>query len=159
MHVCLCLPTRTACVISVESYTRQSFTFFPSLLIILVAQQQVDFLLLRRQAFLRAALRSKQMKVNCGLFLFTFLLSFFLFFSSEDSLLYLYLCSYLHRGCLSLFLNFEQMMCCGGLIDSPAAVWLFVGHDRCSAAPQTCQRTGPHDHRCQVWPACRYHQG
>lgn len=32
------------------------------------AQQQLDFLLLRRQAFLRAALRSKQMKVSCGLF-------------------------------------------------------------------------------------------
>lgn len=37
------------------------------LLIIRVAQQQVDFLLLRRQAFLRAALRSKQMKVSIGL--------------------------------------------------------------------------------------------
>uniref|UniRef100_A0A665UR14 C2 domain-containing protein n=1 Tax=Echeneis naucrates TaxID=173247 RepID=A0A665UR14_ECHNA len=37
-----------------------------SFLIILVAQQQVDFLLLRRQAFLRAALRSKQMKDMTG---------------------------------------------------------------------------------------------
>uniref|UniRef100_A0A3B4XIV8 Coiled-coil and C2 domain-containing protein 1B n=1 Tax=Seriola lalandi dorsalis TaxID=1841481 RepID=A0A3B4XIV8_SERLL len=36
------------------------------LLIILVAQQQVDFLLLRRQAFLRSALRSKQMKDMTG---------------------------------------------------------------------------------------------
>lgn len=35
------------------------------------AQQQVDFLLLRRQAFLRAALRSKQMKVSYRLFLFS----------------------------------------------------------------------------------------
>uniref|UniRef100_A0A8P4KDP6 Coiled-coil and C2 domain-containing protein 1B n=1 Tax=Dicentrarchus labrax TaxID=13489 RepID=A0A8P4KDP6_DICLA len=52
-NVHVCLPAHTKCVI-------QSFTSF--LLIILVAQQQVDFLLLRRQAFLRAALRSKQMK-------------------------------------------------------------------------------------------------
>uniref|UniRef100_A0A672YG11 Coiled-coil and C2 domain-containing protein 1B n=1 Tax=Sphaeramia orbicularis TaxID=375764 RepID=A0A672YG11_9TELE len=36
------------------------------LLIVLVAQQQVDFLLLRRQAFLRAALHSKQMKDMAG---------------------------------------------------------------------------------------------
>lgn len=43
------------------------------LLIVSVAQQQVDFLLLRRQAFLRAALRSKQMKVSSGLsFVFLF---------------------------------------------------------------------------------------
>uniref|UniRef100_A0A8D3DUZ1 Coiled-coil and C2 domain-containing protein 1B n=1 Tax=Scophthalmus maximus TaxID=52904 RepID=A0A8D3DUZ1_SCOMX len=42
------------------------FISLPSLLNITVAQQQVDFLLLRRQMFLRAALRSKQMKDMAG---------------------------------------------------------------------------------------------
>lgn len=40
------------------SWRRSSSLVWPT------AQQQVDFLLLRRQAFMRAALRSKQMKVN-----------------------------------------------------------------------------------------------
>lgn len=39
-------------------------------------------------------------------------------------------------------------------IDAPV-----VGHDRSSTAPQTCQRTGRHDHCCKVWPTCWHHQG
>uniref|UniRef100_A0A8D3DVT7 Coiled-coil and C2 domain-containing protein 1B n=1 Tax=Scophthalmus maximus TaxID=52904 RepID=A0A8D3DVT7_SCOMX len=46
--------------------TKLSNFSLPSLLNITVAQQQVDFLLLRRQMFLRAALRSKQMKDMAG---------------------------------------------------------------------------------------------
>uniref|UniRef100_A0A7N6B510 Coiled-coil and C2 domain-containing protein 1B n=1 Tax=Anabas testudineus TaxID=64144 RepID=A0A7N6B510_ANATE len=58
--VCMCTRTPTyKCV----TQGRVSLLF---LLIVLVAQQQVDFLLLRRQAFLRAALRSKQMKDMSG---------------------------------------------------------------------------------------------
>lgn len=37
----------------------------------------------------------------------------------------------------ALFCIFATTACCG-LIDASAAVWLFVGHDRSSAAPQTC---------------------
>lgn len=40
-----------------------------------------------------------------------------------------------------------------------ASVAAFVGHDRSSTAPQTCQRTGRHDHCCKVWPASWHHQG
>uniref|UniRef100_A0A8C9YRQ0 Coiled-coil and C2 domain-containing protein 1B n=1 Tax=Sander lucioperca TaxID=283035 RepID=A0A8C9YRQ0_SANLU len=46
--------------------TRRGRVSLLFLLIILAAQQQVDLLLLRRQAFLRAALRSKQMKDMTG---------------------------------------------------------------------------------------------
>lgn len=58
----------------------------------------------------------------------------------------------------AFFCIFVTTACCS-LIDATAAVRLFVGHGRSSTAPQTCQGTGPHDHRCQVWPTCWYHQG
>uniref|UniRef100_A0A669BTK6 Coiled-coil and C2 domain-containing protein 1B n=1 Tax=Oreochromis niloticus TaxID=8128 RepID=A0A669BTK6_ORENI len=47
-----------------EDEEEDDFTYFS--LIIFVAQQQLDFLLLRRQAFMRAALRSKNMKDMTG---------------------------------------------------------------------------------------------
>ncbi len=76
-----------------------------------------------------------------------------------DSLPSLYFCRCLYHSCLLFHWSLEHLLCWCGLTDASAAVWLFVGHDRSSAAPQTCQGTGPHDHRCQVWLTCWYHQG
>lgn len=94
------------------------------------AQQQVDFLLLRRQAFMRAALRSKQMKVNTGWLLFV---TVFL------------QCPMIRSG---LFMTTRCVCVCA-----------CAGHDGGGAASPTRQGPGPHGICCQVWAPYRHHKG
>lgn len=63
VHANIHLPACAYKMCHTECYMTQCRFFF-SLNYPFSAQQQVDFLLLRRQAFMRAALRSKQMKVS-----------------------------------------------------------------------------------------------
>lgn len=110
---------------SVTSSTWLCLSFWPT------AQQQVDFLLLRRQAFMRAALRSKQMKVNTdGLLLIT---SFII-----------------HTAC------FWQPTVC---VSVRLSLCWCAGHDGGGAASPACQGPGPHGLRCKVGAPHRHHKG